>query len=152
MQVTSIILLLLFEDLNSFSNPFENLDPSTPLRNISNGQATNEVVTADLLSFSSKGENAARKFKELYVEDPKNIEKPIPRTLVKNCASSIASSQRNREEKKLVVTKCTLDAFGRILHMAAINNKQRTRRAPTSARQHPFGFGFGSEAKKKKKD
>lgn len=108
--------------LNSFSNPFENLDPNTPLRNISNGQAINEVVTADLLSFSSKGENAARKFKELYVEDPKNIEKPIPRTLVKNCASSIASSQRNREEKKLVVTKCTLDAFGRILHMAAINN------------------------------
>ncbi len=73
--------------LNSFSNPFENMDPHTPLRNISNGQAVNEGVTTDLLSFSSKGKNTARKFKALYVEDPESIEKPIPRTLVKNCAS-----------------------------------------------------------------
>ena len=108
--------------LNSFSNPFEDMDPQTPLRNISTGQTVSEGVTVDLLSFSSKGENAARKFKELYIEDPKNIEKPIPRNLINNCASAIPSSKLNREGKKLEVTKCTLDAFAKVIHMAADKN------------------------------
>ena len=72
--------------------------------------------------FLLKGENAARTFKALYMEDPKNIEKPIPQKLLNSCTASIASSQLNREGKKLEVTKCTLGAFAKVIHMAAVQN------------------------------
>jgi len=105
--------------LKSFSNPFADMDPKTPLRNISTGQTIDNI---DILSFSSKGEKAAEKFKELYMQDPKNSEKPIPRNLVTNCECSVITRNLKKEEKKLEVAKCTLEAFGKVIHIAALQN------------------------------
>lgn len=70
------------------------------------------------------------------MEDPKNIEKPIPRSLVKNCATSVVSSQLNREGKKLVATKCTLDAFGKVINMVAVQNYNESH----GVSSHPYAI------------
>lgn len=106
----------LISTLNNFSNPFQDLDAEAFLRNISAGQIINDKVDIDILSFHSKEQEV----KALYMQDPKNIEKLISRNLLANCASFLASSNLKANAKKLDVANCTFNAFGKLIHMAAL--------------------------------